>query len=155
MNHNGEFHLGNWVLPTKSVTGLKNRHRLLYLQATAMVSGLHIQAFYTISWTLKVPSAASGCELLSEWCIIGLSLLWIIIIGFEFHLRLKRRSEGLKGSNISRLTWWEEQEIDMILVVALWNQDWNHLGERVSVTCGFKHRHRLQSDNITSKQLNL
>lgn len=49
----------------------------------------------------------------------------------------------------------KEQEIDMILVVALWNQDWNHLGERGSVTCGFKHRHRLQSDNITSKQLNL
>lgn len=75
---------------------LENRHRLLYLRATAMVSGLHIQAFYTISWTLKVPSAAYGCELLSESCIIGLSLLWIIIIGFEFHLRLKRRS-GVGG----------------------------------------------------------
>lgn len=126
---------------------LQNRHRLLYLQATPMVSGLHNQVFYTRSWTHKVPSAASGCNLLSESCTIGLSLLWIIIIGFEFHLRLKRRSEGLKGSSSSRF--------DMILVVALWNQDWNHLGERGSVTCGFKHRHRLRSDNITSKQLNL
>lgn len=134
---------------------LKTRHRLLYLQATAMVSGLHIQAFYPRSWTLKVPRAASGCELLSESCINGLSLLWIIIIGFELHLRLKHRSEGLKGLSILRFTWWEEQEIDMILVVALWNQDWNHLGERGSVTCGFKHRHRLRSDNNTSKQLNL
>lgn len=88
---------------------LKNRHRLLYLQPTAMVSGLHIQVFYTRSWTPKVPSAASGCELLSESCSIGLSLLWIIIIGFELHLRLQRRSEGLKGSSISRFTWWGER----------------------------------------------
>lgn len=132
---------------------LKNRHRLLYLQPTVMVSGLHIQVFYTRFWAPKVPSAASGCELLSQPCNIGLSLLWIIIIGLELRLRLKGwRDQASRGSLGEE---GEEQEIDMILVVALWNQDWNHLGERGSVTCGFKHRHRLRSDNITSKQLNL
>lgn len=38
----------------------KNRHRLLYLQPTVMVSGLHIQVFYTRSWTPRFPVEPLG-----------------------------------------------------------------------------------------------
>lgn len=65
------------------------------------------------------PSAPSVWELLSGWCTIWLPSMYIL----ELNLSLKRRPDGLKRSSISRFgssgEEREEQETDMILLVAL------------------------------------
>lgn len=79
--------------------------------------GLHIQVFFTRSWTLHV-SQCPLCMRIAIW-LMHYPSMYIL----ELNLSLKRRPDGLKRSGISRFGSFgeerEEQEIDMILLVAL------------------------------------